>query len=190
MVLAEKLFTADDLWKLSHLPENEGKRLELIEGVIIEMAPAGSLHGGIAGDVLGFIWTYVRQKKIGRVMAAETGFSLTGDGLNVLAPDVGFISAERVPDELPVGFFPFAPDLAVEVVSPGNTSAEIHLKVDKFLQYGTKIVWIFHPKEKTVAVYRAMEGQASTVEFLNVDGVLDGGDVLPGFTLPVKDCFP
>ena len=140
MVLKERLYTADDLWKLSHLPENEGKRLELIEGVLIEMTPAGWKHGDIASELDMIIRSYVKTHQLGRVTAAETGFSLTGDGLNVLAPDVGFIAAERVPAELPDGYVPFAPDLAVEVVSPGYSPADMLTKIEKFLQY-CKMIW-------------------------------------------------
>jgi len=189
MVILEKLYTADDLWEISHLPENEGKRMELIEGGIIEMPPAGWEHGDIAGVVLGLIWSYVRQHQLGRVTAAETGFSLTGDGLNVLAPDVGFIAAARAPEQLPRGFVPFAPDLAVEVASPGDSAADLFTKVEKYLQNGTRLVWVIFPERRKVAVYRPLAGKRVGVDSLGVADVLDGEDVLPGFALPVKECF-
>ncbi len=190
MAVQEKLYTAEDLWRISHLPKNAGKRFELIEGVIVEMSPTGWLHGDVAMEIGALIRSYVKAHNLGRVTAAETGFSLTGDSLNVLAPDVGFIAAGRIPEQLPDGYVPFAPDLAVEVVSPGNSPAEIRTKIEKYLQYGTQLVWIVYPNKKKVDVYHPTGGQGAMVEFVNIDGTLSGGNVLPGFELSVKDIFP
>src|SRR5438105_5002987 len=112
MSIQERLYTADDLWQLSNLPENEDKRLELIEGVLYEMPPTGWLHGDVAGEFGAYIRNFVKRHKLGRVTAAETGFILFKNpdpqGKDtVLAPDVGFISAARVPAELPEQFVPF-----------------------------------------------------------------------------------
>src|SRR5258706_10831486 len=121
MVTRDKLYTAEDLWALSHLPENDGKRLFLVEGTIYEMTPTSWLHGDVAIEIGAAILVYAKTHKLGRVTAAETGFNLAPG--TTLAPDVGFIAAARVPEVLPSsGYVPFAPDLAVEVVSPGNTA--------------------------------------------------------------------
>ncbi|MBI5931660.1 MAG: Uma2 family endonuclease [Chloroflexi bacterium] len=189
IALQEKDYTADDLWEISHLPENDGKRIYLIEGALYEMPPTSWLHGDVAMEVGRQISNHVKGQKLGRVTAAETGFNLAPG--TSLAPDVGFIAAERVPKELPPkGYVPFAPDLAVEVVSPGNDAEEISAKIQKYLQYGTRMVWIIYPNQRRVEVYRPAEEQTATVTFVEADGVVDGGDVLPGFHLKLSDIFP
>ncbi len=188
MVIRERFYTADDLWALSHLPEHDGKRFELSEGMLIEMSPAGGKHGDVAGMAFGFIWSHVTPRQLGRVTAAETGYILhhNPDGKDtVRAPDVGFISAARVPEGgLPDGYIPFAPDLAVEVVSPNDEAEEIHQKVQEYLRYGTRLVWVFYPKSRSVAAHTPAGSHT-----VDVDGTLDGGDVLPGFSLKVSAVF-
>jgi Uma2 family endonuclease len=188
MVLREKLYTADDLWELAHRPENSAKRFVLIEGVIYEIPPTGWEHGSRTMRLGRLVGNHVDANDLGDVTAAETGFSLSGDGLNVLAPDIGFIAKNRIPDQLPQGYVPFAPDLAVEVVSPGNKPADIRAKVEKYLQYGTKLVWIVYPEQKKIDVYRPSD-KGALVEFISEDGLLDGGDVLLGFSMLVREIF-
>src|SRR3972149_3138280 len=154
----EKSYTAGDLWRLSHLPENAGKRLSLIDGEIYEMSPTGWKHGDVAMRIGARLLADAEQHNLGRVTAAETGFNLAPG--TTLAPDVGFIAAARIPDELPDGYVPFAPDLAVEVVSPGNTATEVRTKIEKYIQHGTRLVWVVYPDRAAVDVYRA-EGQGA-----------------------------
>lgn len=188
MVTQEKLYTAKDLWVLSHLPENEGKHLELSEGMLIEMSPAGGKHGGIAMRIAAAVFSFVNNHQLGHVTAAETGYILFNnpDGKDtVRAPDVGFITRANLPKGLPDGYVPAVPDLAVEVVSPGDDADEVQLKVSEYLKHGTKLVWVAYPKSKTVMTHTKTE-----VRTLSIDDTLDGGDVLTGFMLPVKDIFP
>ncbi len=183
----EKLYTAEDLWELSHRPDNEGKRFELSEGVLIEMAPAGLKHSGFALQLGRLIGDFVDEHQLGLVTAAETGFILFTDERGkdtVRAPDVGFISAARLPKELPDGYAPFAPDLAVEVVSPGDSADEIEKKVNEYLKYGTQMVWVFYPKTRSV-----LAQTPNSIQRLDINGTLDGGDVLPGFRLAVRAVF-
>ncbi len=188
MVSQEKLYTSADLWELSHLPENDGKRLLLLEGELYEMTPTGWKHGDVASELDVAIGSYVKAHKLGRVTAAETGYDLAPG--TTLAPDVGFVAAARVPDPLPIGYVPFAPDLAVEVVSPGNSSTELNTKIKKYMKHGTRLLWIVYPEKQTVAVYRPIAtGQEAHVEFLDLDGFLDGADVLPGFKLALREIF-
>lgn len=193
MVLKDHIttYTATDLWELSQRIENDGKRFILIEGVIYEMPPASWKHGDIAGVIFGLLWVFLRKHPLGRLTAAETGYRLSQDGKIVLAPDVGFIANERIPDELPdTGYVPFAPDLAVEVVSPGNSANEISLKVSTYLQYGTQQVWLVYPEQQTVEVYTPNGNNEAQVKYLSVNDVLDGGDMLAGFTLKISEIFP
>ena len=187
MVIQEKHYTAEDLWALSHLPENANKRLYIIDGELFTMSPTGWKHGKIASELTLFIGMYVKQHSLGIITAAETGYIL--DPGTTLAPDVGFVAAARVPDKLPDGYVPFAPDLAVEVVSPTNTAAEMRDKIEKYLQHGTQLVWVVYPDKQKVDVWRPAEEQTLHVDFLGAGDTLDGGDVLPGFTLPIADIF-
>lgn len=85
---------------------------------------------------------------------------------------------------------PFAPDLAVEVVSPGNNEEEISLKTETYLRYGTRLVWVVYPKQQKIHVYRPdIETGEARLRFLRSDDTLDGEDVLPGFKLPLRALF-
>jgi len=185
--IEERLYTAGELWELSHQPENRGKRLELIEGAIYEMPPTGGEHGGITLDLGAVIRSHVKANDLGYTTAAETGYILykNPNGRDtVVAPDVGFISKERLPDGLPKSYIPAPPDLAVEVVSPGDSADEIDQKVVLYLRSGTRLVWVWYPKTKTVIAHTP-----TSVQRLDLDDTLDGGDVLPGFRLAVREIF-
>jgi Uma2 family endonuclease len=106
----------------------------------------------------------------------------------VRLPDVAFVARARQP-VLEGVEFPFAPDLAVEVVSPGDSAAEVLDKVALYLQAGTRLVWTVYPDEETVYVWQAAEGGGFHVRKFDRESTLDGGDVLPGFTLAVRDLF-
>lgn len=191
MVTQERLYTVEELWDLSHQPENAGRRFELSEGRLIVMTPAGWKHGGLASKLDRVIGSFVEDHQLGMTTAAETGYILrqSPDGKDIVrAPDVGFIAGDRLlsaPDALPDGYVPFAPDLAVEVISPGDDADDVHRKVLEYLKSGTRLVWLFYPKSASVAVHTP-DGSF----MLDVNGTLDGGDVLPGFRLPLKDIFP
>jgi Uma2 family endonuclease len=182
----EQIVTAEDLWVLSH--QSDDMHLELIEGVLYEMTPAGEEHGITAGNLFAPIWSHVRQHNLGRVTAAETGFILYKNpdpkGKDtVLAPDVGFISNARSSEPVK-GYVPHAPDFAIEVVSPNDSYSLVSRKVTLYLRYGTRLIWIVDPQFKTVTVHTPQGARV-----FEAGETLDGGDVLPGFTLPVQDIF-
>jgi Uma2 family endonuclease len=193
MVVQERFYTAEELWAMSQDPANADRRFDLREGVLYEMPPAGWLHGDVTLEFAVYIRLFARMHQLGRVTTAETGFTLhkNPNGKDtVLAPDIGFIAAARIPAQLPDGYVPFAPDLAVEVISPSNTAEEISSKVELYLRYGTRLVWVLYPREQRIHVFRSsgQTGQA-TVTFLGIDDTLDGEDVLPGFSLRIADLF-
>ena len=132
---------------------------------------------------------HAKTHDLGVVTAAETGFILhtNPDGRDtVRAPDVGFISKARIPEEgLPEGYFQGAPDLAVEVVSPGDSHQDVEQKVLDYLDAGTKLIWIVQPRMRTITVYRSLKD----VRILTENDTLDGNDVLPGFNIAVKEIF-
>lgn len=154
------------------------------------MSPAGWKHGGLTSFLHWRVTDHVQKNDLGMTTATETGYILyKSPDLDikdtVRAPDVGFIAKARLPDELPdTGFVPFAPDLAVEVISPNDDPDDVHQKVTEYLKYGTRLVWLFYPKSQTAGVYTP-----TTFRSVGRDGVLDGGDVLPGFTLALRDVF-
>ncbi len=187
MAVQEKWISAEEFWEIAHLPENADKHMELIEGVIYEMPPAGYEHGNDAGNFFGFIWTYVRANDLGRVTAAETGYVVYTNASGkdtILAPDVGFIAKARATEAPSRKYALFAPDLAVEMVSPNDKAEEIHTKVNTYLKYGTKLVWVAYPETRTVVVHTASGAQT-----LGENETLDGGDVLPGFKLLIREIF-
>jgi Uma2 family endonuclease len=189
MVISERLYTAEELWELSHSTEYLDMRLELSEGRLIVMSPAGWKHGGIALTLGRMVGDFVDDHSLGVTTAAETGFILYKNpdprGKDtVRAPDVGFVTAARVPADLPDGYVPFAPDLAIEVISPNDDADEVDQKVREYLKYGTRAVWLFFPKTRTAAVYTP-----TTYTPIEPDGEIDGGDILPGFKLRLVDVF-
>ncbi len=166
------------------LPE-DGWRTELVDGLLVREPPAGGGHGHL-GNQLGFHLTaFVRERESGYVFGADTGFILRRSPDTVRAPDVAFVAGDRFEAGLPRGYVPFAPDLAVEVVSPSNTASELQAKVLDYLTAGTRLVWVIDPSRETVTVYRSRED----IRILGRDDVLDGGDVLPGFDLPIAELF-
>jgi len=191
MAIQEKIRTAEDLWELSHRPEYADMRLELSEGRLIVMSPASWKHGDRALWMGRKVGNFVEEHNLGRTTAAETGYivfkSPDPQGKDIVrAPDVGFVAAARVPDELPdAGFVPFAPDLAIEVVSPNDKLDEIDQKVAEYLKYGTRLIWVLYSKLKEVRVH----APGRETRTLRGDEILDGEDVLPGFKLSVRQIF-
>ncbi len=182
MTTEPRLMTAEDL---QELPEDY-MRHELVEGELRTMPPAGHEHGSIAMTFGAFLMTYVRTKELGRVYAAETGFIIATEPDTVLAPDVAFVSTQRLQlISRREGYFPSVPDLAVEVVSPNDRYSEVEEKVRLWLQYGTRMVIIVDPRTETLKVYRS----PSDVQILTREDTLEGGDIVPGWTLSLAELF-
>ncbi|MCH7621312.1 MAG: Uma2 family endonuclease [Chloroflexi bacterium] len=174
--------TAEELLRLS----TTGSRYELVKGELFEMPPAGGRHGGVAMQIGALLNAYVRAHSLGQVFAAETGFILRRDPDTVRAPDAAFVAKDRLPaGELPPGYLEMVPDLAVEVVSPGDSAREVREKVADWMRAGVRLLWAIDPATRSVTVYR------STDDFsvLSEDASLDGGQVIPGFSTNIKDLF-
>lgn len=182
MTVQEKLVSADEFDAFVMRPENAGRLFELVGGEIIEVV-SNPYSSKIGSRVTTFIGMYLLQNDIGHLTGADGGYIVSGERY---IPDVAFISYARQPElAYHEGYIPIAPDLAVEVLSPGNTEDELAVKIANYLAAGT-VVWVFKPVERRAIVFRP--GQPT--QTLDINGVLDGGSVLPGFTLPVKDIFP
>jgi Uma2 family endonuclease len=182
MTTTQQLMTAEDLLRMP----DDGFRYELVKGELKKMAPAGHWHGRIAINMTTPLAQHVRAQNLGAVYAAETGFKLASDPDVVRAPDIAFIRRERVDEVGNVeGYWPGAPDLAVEVISPSDTYTEVQEKVFDWLEAGTRMVIVVMPRRRAVAVYRSL----TDIVMLTEKDALDGGDVVPGWTLPVRDLF-
>jgi Uma2 family endonuclease len=164
----------------------EARRGELVKGEFIAMSPAGFHHGRIAMKIGTFLNVYVMENGLGEVYAAETGFLLSRDPDTVRAPDAAFVVAERAAAQTSeAGFFEGAPDLAVEVISPSETIEMVEAKLIDYLEAGTKLVWLVYPRTQTVIAYRSL----TDVQIFTMADTLDGGELLPGFTVPVPEIF-
>jgi Uma2 family endonuclease len=171
--------------QLLQLPRGE-RRYELVAGELRTMAPAGWKHGVVVSEVHAILSQFVRKHKLGRMFGAETGFLLERDPDTVRAPDVAFIHRDHLPQQDPAeAFWPGAPDLAVEVLSPGDTEREVKEKVDAWLSVGAAVVWEVNPGDGTVTVHRGPDD----AELLGEDDTFDGGPVVPGFRCRVRDFF-
>lgn len=187
MVLAQpietvkELVTAEELWQMG----SRGDNFELVKGELIEMTPPGGIHGDVASELVVLLRSFVKQHQLGKVLT-ETGFRLTSTPDTVRSPDVSFITTTKLPSTgLPDGYVNSAPDLAVEVVSPGDTASEIQNKVQDYLAYGTQVVWVVYPQQRLVVAYYP-DGTART---LREADTLSDEAVIPGFSCRVSDIF-
>jgi Uma2 family endonuclease len=162
---------------------------ELVDGILVEK-PLGFRSEYIAFWIGHFIASYLQNDNLGTVTGSQGPIRFK---LNLVRiPDVSFIRWDSVEDtdeiENPPGaFLETAPDLAVEVLSPGNTPREMEIKLAEYAKAGVKLVWYVDPERKEVDVYP--KGNPKQKKTLAVDGTLDGGEVLPGFSLPVAKIF-
>jgi len=171
------LVTAEELLHLN-IPD---KRVELVRGQLVVREPPGGRHGRIAMNLGVELANHVRARELGVVYAAETGFTLARHPDTVRAPDVAFIRRERLPTPEPIGFPDLAPDLVVEVLSPGDRPGELLAKIADWLSAGARLVWVIDPERRLARVYR----QDGTESIVTGDQALDGEDVVPGFAQPV-----
>ena len=157
---------------------------ELIDQTLVEKA-VGFASSVVAATILKIIATFVYPRRLGLVAGADGMFRLLAS--TVRAPDVAFVSREQLPDgRFPSEAYPpFSPDLVVEVLSPGNTKAEMSRKRVEYFHSGTRLVWMVDCVNRSVAVYTS----PSAVRILNEDDTIDGGEVLPEFSSPVADFF-
>jgi Uma2 family endonuclease len=177
------IVTADELLAL---PTGMGKRYELVAGELRTMSPSGWRHGQITANVSELLGTFIRKQNLGRWFGAETGFLLRRAPDTVRAPDFAFIANEHLPKSAPVeAFWPGAPDLAVEVLSPGDTAGEVAEKIEEWLAAGCAAVWVVDPKLQMVTIYRSL----TEVQIKAAGETLVGDPVVPGFSCTVDELF-
>jgi len=173
--------TAQELLHYSHEPF----RTELIAGRLVEMEPAGALHGAVAARIGRLLSNHVLAHGLGEVFGAETGYVLATDPDTVRAPDASFVTRERVEalGGIPNEFWPGPPDLAFEVTSPRDRRGEVQSKTRSWLQAGTRAVVVIDPRRRTATVHRPDGSVVSVSERVLLD------DVLPGFAPALADVF-
>lgn len=157
---------------------------ELVDGVLVEK-PVGYYESRLAVVLIQYLENFLDEHDLGIVLGADAPLRLTS-GL-VRLPDVSFLTWDHFPNrQLPAEpILPLAPDLAVEVMSAGNTTAEMERKLHEYYAAGTRLLWYVYPDQRTVHVYTSPQ----EVRMLSEDDSLEGGDVLPGFRVPMRDWF-
>lgn len=179
--MAQKtLVTAEEFYR--DYSGREGRH-ELVRGEVVTMTPPGIEHAGIALKAGSRLLDHATRRELGWV-GVEGGFVLGPS--TVRGPDVAFIRRERLPaGSAPRGFFQGAPDLAVGVVSPSDTAADLDVRVHDYLAAGASQVWVVYPDTRRVAVH----DPDGTARWYTEDDTLDGGDLLPGFSVKVSEFF-
>ncbi|MBO9308246.1 MAG: Uma2 family endonuclease [Chloroflexi bacterium] len=172
-------YRAQDLERLA----DSDKRYELLRGTLIEMPPTKRMHGLLLLTFGARLLLHVTEHRLGQVVA-DVGFQLASDPDTVLAPDLAFISRERLPP-LSAGYDALAPDLVIEIVSPGNTASALNEKIAAYFRAGVQRVWAIYPTTRLVYDYAALK----QVTILDEGETLDGGAILPGFSIPVREIF-
>jgi Uma2 family endonuclease len=174
--------TADEFARFVSAPENSDRRFELIDGQLVEKLPT-MLQGVIKAQLGGELGIYLRENPVGWA-GFSVDYSLPTDPLNVRSPDISFILKEGR-TLLREGFVPYMPEIAVEVQLPEQSDTFMKEKGDYYLAHGTKIVWIVYPRQQLVEVLTPTERH-----LLTINDTLTGGDVLPGFSVPIREIFP
>lgn len=184
MTLREKLYSFDEFWEIVNLPENADRRFELDEGVIVEVGPSSAINSVVTGRLIHFLNAIIIPRDLGAVSAPDAGFKV--GNRNYRQPDAAFISKGAL-TSLKGAYFKVAPDLAVEVVSEDE---DILKKAAEYLHAGTHIVWAVYAADRRVYVMTLNPDHVIESPLFTESDTLDGGAVLPGFTLPVRDIFP
>ena len=182
MTVASKTVSAEELLRMAE----DGHRYELVHGEVRKMAPAGGEHGLVAMRVGISLGSHAKERGLGEVVAAETGFLLAADPDHVRAADVAFVGRSTLTRiRGSKGYWKCTPDLVVEVVSPNDPFAEVEDKVFDWLQYGAQMVIVINPKKRTATVYRS----PTDITHLDENNALDGANVVPGWRLPLAELF-
>ena len=164
----------------------DDRKHELLAGFVLSEPHPGSRHGRVIARLVHLIESHVEPRQLGFTLAGEAGYLLSLDPPTVLIPDVSYLSFARGRNHVEASTpFPGAPDLAIEVLSPSNRTAEVQRKVNTYLGAGCPLVWIVDPKRRTVTVHGTPDAAAVLWE----GDVLDGGRVIPNFSVDVRELF-
>ncbi len=173
--------TKEQFYEFVLRPENRDRNFEYIAGEIVEVV-SNNDSSSKGANLIAYFGNYVLVNKLGRITGADGGYVINGEDY---IPDAAFVSYKRQPiPPKTAAYNPVAPDLAIEILSPGNTKDEMTYKVGNYMAAGT-VVWVGNPDKKTIDVH--IPGQP--VKRLRVGEILEGGDVLPGFQVALADIF-
>ncbi|MCY4652986.1 MAG: Uma2 family endonuclease [Dehalococcoidia bacterium] len=182
MVTTARPMTAEELLNLP----DDGFRYELIRGKLRKRLPAGQTHGKYASKLNISLGGYVMANRLGETYIADTGYVLATDPDHVLAPDLAFISNDRLSEiGESDGFAQGAPDVAVEVISPNDRYTDVEEKVEDWLNAGCGAVIIVNPRRRTVNLHRSPTDMTTLTE----SDTLELDDIVPGWRMPVEDIF-
>jgi len=176
-----KIWTDEEFMALP----GDGNRYEVVNGELVAVGSAGAKHGYYVSLIHILLGAYVRSQKLGFTFDSDTSFKMKSG--NRRSPDCSFFSKERLRSlgGIPKGYIEGAPDLAIEVLSEANTVGEIHDKIVEYFENGSRLVWVIHPEEKYVLVYRQPEPAA----LKRPGDILEGEEVIPGFALDLSEFF-
>lgn len=184
-----RLERKDRPWKIEDLEglADHENSYELVHGDLYMMTPASPVHGRFIARLTAALFPYVEENDLGEIYTAESGFILQPEpDATVRAPDIAFVRKDRIPPaDQQGGFWALAPDLVVEIISPTESAESILEKVKDYLIAGTSLIWLVYPRSQSVVEYRS----ASQIRQYNFEDTLDGGDILPGFQLPLQSLF-
>jgi Uma2 family endonuclease len=171
---------------LAGLADDE-RRYELVRGDLLMMSPASPVQGRYAERLSRALGQYVEDHELGEVYTAEPGFMLQAEpDAIVRAPDVAYVRSDRIPPlDQQAGFWPIAPDLAVEIISPSETATAVQAKVQDYLAAGTRLIWLVYPDSRLVVEYQS----ATRIRQYGIDEHLEGGAVVPGFQYGLRRLF-
>lgn len=181
-----RLMTADELLVMPHGDSHGDFRCELVKGELRRMPPSGSEHGFVVVNLTVRVGGHVQVNQLGVCFGAETGFVLAVEPDTVRAPDLAFVRRERVPAEgVTKKFWPGAPDLAVEVLSPDDRPRQVAEKIKMWLETGALMVWAVDPRRRTVTGHRPAQDPLTLTE----SDELEGYEVVQGFRCKVSELF-
>jgi len=182
MVAPARLMTVQAFERWIESPEAQGRWVELIHGIPVEKMP-NQEHGQIADNLYRPLTNFVHAQKLGRLVF-EVLYKAPADPHNVRQPDIAFTSRDHLLPLTKRGAAPLIPDLCIEIKSPGNSIPQLREKAEYYLNNGGRMVWLIYPGQKIIEVYTADD-----VIILTESDTLTGGDVIPGFTLPLTEVF-
>ncbi len=167
-------------------PSPEGVKTELVRGEVRVSPPPGGPHGFAGSNLVALLAAHVNPRRLGKVLGDGVGYELLQLPRTVRVPDASFVRADRLPaNGIGPGLLKFAPDLAIEVLSPSETASELDEKMDDYLRSGTTLMWVVDPVRRTVMVIASY----AAVVLLHDEDTLSGGRVLPDFSCNVAEIF-
>ncbi len=182
-VQTDHLWTAEDLLDFQNSPWQH----ELVQGVLYRMPPTGFDHGRIESLFSAFLTIHVTTNQLGQVASGDPGFIIARNPDTVIAPDIAYISHERLKSAISTDrFLTIAPDLVAEIVSPNDRPREVQEKVERWLQFGVQAVVVIDPKSQTLTVHQSLDQK----RIYGLDNTIDLNFVVPGFSLPMRQLFP